>query len=223
MAPSQRGLPDHPLWINWLPSPYLWLLYNITLICLYGIYFQQNFFVYCLLLSPLASCRSLFKCCFYREASMTTQAKECPSPFSIYFTTQFYYNYYFLELVITWCVCACTHTYTHTFIFPTTWKHLAYLVLLKGKLQRGRGFVYPIQQIKQLWPSPVLRMMPDIVHTRTICGMNQSTVLKLSRISISSDGREERTFSNSTNNEKKARMWYVVNRSYVKRGRLRLR
>ena len=119
----QRGLPDHPLWINWLPSPYLWLLYNITLICLYGICFQQNCFVYCLLLSPLASLRSLFKCCFYREASMTTQAKECPSPFSIYFTTQFYYNYYFLELVITWYVCAYTHAHVYLHTLTHTLAH----------------------------------------------------------------------------------------------------
>lgn len=114
VAPSQRGLPDHPLCINWLPSPYSWLFYNITLIChpdMAFVFSKIVLFVCCLLLSPLASFRSLLKCCLYRGASMTTQDKECPSPFLTYFTTQFYYYYYFIELVITWCVCACAHTH----------------------------------------------------------------------------------------------------------------
>ena len=73
---------------------------------------------------------------------MTTQAKECPSPFSIYFTTQFYYNYYFLELVITWYVCAYTHAHTHI-NFPHYMKASCLPCSLERKAPERQGFCVP--------------------------------------------------------------------------------
>ena len=113
MAPSRRGLPDHPLCINWLRSPYLWLLCNITLICLYGICFQQKCFIclfvhYCLPSLHSGLCSNVDST---ERPSMNTQAKQCPSPFSIYFTTVLllllYRDSHYL-------VCVCTHAHTHT-------------------------------------------------------------------------------------------------------------